>query len=107
MNNKQVIANLRKIAKDPEFFYPLGLCSYLSCGLNRHDLMTILGEQLPSWPLFSGILNYPVPHPQLDPGIAYHRTRKWGIKTVYGQNRRALCLWFADYLEQNLLGDEK
>ena len=98
MTNQEVIANLR-IANDPLFFYHHGLCGYLAFHLDRCDLQTTLIKIVPTWPLYTGELTLPVPHPHINPATAYVCCNKWDIKTKYGQNRRALCLWFADYLE--------
>lgn len=84
---------------DCAVIYPFELC--------RSDLRELLEEQVDSWPLFSGSLAFPVPHPTINAIDAYLVAERWDVNIEYGQNRRALCLWFADYLEQNLPENEK
>ena len=102
MTNQEVIKQLHKIAKNPFFTYKYGLCSLLTYRLKRPDLKYLLIHIVDQWPLNSGCVGFPVPHPTETPREAYIGCSKWSIFTQYGRNRRALCVWFADYLEQNI-----
>ena len=58
-------------------------------------------EQLaPTWPEFSGNIEYPVPHPTLDPEKAYVVRKQLWRNDAYGNARRRLCLFLADELER-------
>ncbi len=107
LNNKQIIKILRDIANNDIFPEGMekcnGLCYLLSNTLDRYDLRKTLESVIHEWPLFSGVKYYPVSHPTLEPKEAYDCTwsdHMWD-NSQYGKNRKDLCLWFADYIEQN------
>lgn len=53
-----------------------------------------------TWPKRSSSTTYPVPHPSKAAYAAYMQDNIWG-NDEYGNNRRELCLWIADQLEQS------
>lgn len=61
------------------------------------------------WPLFSGDLDYPVPHPDADPGVAYYNDKenRWNRDHPYGQARWSLLEFIIQegekYLEEEKL----
>jgi hypothetical protein len=106
MNNEQVIALLRRLSTDKEFYpeavYPgvaMGLCDVLWRQCRRADLEVMLEDIAHGWPLYSGMKSFPVPCKGWAPTRAFLHVPKW--EGEYGDNRRNLCGWFADYLEFN------
>ena len=56
-----------------------------------------------TWDKFSGKLFYPVPHPTLDPEIAFFSDlNKWDKRTTYGKNRYELVAHIRDELKKEL-----
>ena len=55
------------------------------------------------WPGFSGIRDYPVPHPTKSPRDAYAETEnKWNRRTKYGRARWDLLEFYISKLEKEL-----
>ena len=79
-----------------------GLCIFLYVDCRRRDLKDMLLEVVCQWPGYSGDPLFPVPHPSKSPCKAYAREQAWVLGETtdpYILARRNLCLWFADYLE--------
>ena len=59
------------------------------------------------WSKYSCSQAYPVPHELYDSKDAfYHASNLWDITTQYGRDRRELCGWFADRLEERLNSEQ-
>ena len=50
------------------------------------------------WPEYSGVSNYPVPHPSCPPKAAYYGFDDLWDDSSYGQARRRLCIWLSEQL---------
>jgi hypothetical protein len=87
-----------------------GLCRELDCAfdIDALDMKTVFAE----WPLSTGNVDYPVPHPDFPdrPWTAYHGTydigrrplsKKWG-QGVYAAYRRDLCRHCAEWIRDNM-----
>ena len=80
-----------------------GICwnlAQLSCDIPyAQGLVT---EAARSWPESSGSLEYPVPHPEMPPPVAYNSPR---LKSLwvgeYGAARRRLCQHIANWCRAN------
>ena len=100
-----IIQKLRDLGTGVEFpkFPEYGLCAVLR-NEGYSYLVKELYEAVEHWPKHSGDSTYPVPHPIFDPEEAYESTfcmwKRGETTDEYILNRRDLCLWFADYLEQ-------
>lgn len=64
-----------------------------------------LGKIIETWDKYSGDDDYPVPDPaeaEADPYLKYHNTADiWTGE--YGELRRELCQYIADYIKENRL----
>lgn len=59
------------------------------------------------WPKFSGIIDFPVPHPTMPPYLAYIETvDMWDRRTEYGQARWSLLEFYISELEKELCDGE-
>lgn len=80
-----------------------GICHLIYYICDRSDIYELFNHNVHNWPKFSGSISYPVPHPTMTPGSAFNTAfngTMWD-DSEYGQNRRDLCTWFADYLEND------
>lgn len=72
-------------------YKPLGICHHLAehTKVPIHRIGPLVGKVLAEhWPLYSGNLKYPIPHPTLLPITAYTDTMNyWDRRTPYGKNR--------------------
>ena len=96
-----VIARLRELAAGAEpMLKSHGMCANLPCPTEiAIDLSTAAQE---SWPKWSGVDSFPVPHPTYTPSYAYGAIMDlWNKRTRYGQDRREYCAHVADWLEAN------
>lgn len=109
MNFEKVIEHLRALGRkevDP-IDNNQGLCSELSERFYFSGDVCLTDEQLEDvqdlmndWPKSSDEIEFPVPHPTMDPVESYCVCDDlWG-DDEYGDNRRELCLWLADELER-------
>ena len=67
------------------------------------DELARCGVSWTTWPKYSGDIEYPVPHPELLPKIAYYKTRgehMWDDE--YGANRMELLDWLIEQLDKKL-----
>ena len=101
----QIIKSLRAWGSGQET--PLtdyGICGNLPLSYVAID--DLLGEAFRSWPNYSGNREYPVPDPEAlsDPAAArgiYNSCEDLWDDSPYGDLRRELCLYVADWLEAN------
>ena len=68
-----------------------GICYHLAehTKVSVHQICPLVGKVLAEhWPLYSGNLKYPIPHPTLPPTTAFTDTMYyWDRRTAYGKNR--------------------
>lgn len=89
--------------KFAEGFEEPGICAQIDSlyveyfGLAYIDLERIFKE----WPESTGLRGFPVPHPLLTPSKAYRNSQKWA-NTEYGDSRRDLAAFIADWIEEHL-----
>lgn len=80
-----------------------GICwnlELLPCGFR--DAQGLVAEAALSWPERSGLLEYPVPHPEMPARIAYDRPITEGLWVgEYGAARRRLCQHIANWVREN------
>ena len=102
---KAFLKSLRN-PKDKTF----GICRHLAerTKVPVHRIGPLVGKVLAEhWPLYSGDLKYPIPHPTLLPFTAFTATMSyWDRRTTYGKNRYSAleCLIrHSDELEEYLL----
>lgn len=82
----------------------LGLCfdltNLIRCGKITIEDRGLALDAMLNWPNATGDWEYPVPHPTEPPAIAFVEfPNLWG-DDEYGDNRRELCAWIADRLDQ-------
>lgn len=84
----------------------LGLCSHvISCrenyaGRNILNVCLLLEALYKQWPMYSGSMDYPVPHPTRSAAQGYiWEDNLWDESTTYGRNRWALVQYIVDTLE--------
>lgn len=94
-----------------------GMCCnlFFRSGLNgiAEELRVIYHEIITTWPKYSGSRTYPVPHPEFDSAQAYNIViNLWDVTEKsspedkeYINNRKELCIFFADYLTEHYLGE--
>lgn len=93
-NKKEIIKKLRKLEKHWSFFECVGICYKMK----NYDIS--LQYYFKKWPLFSDNDLYPIQHKKLDAETAYDRCLPWNPFTQYGKDRRTLCKFIADTIEQ-------
>ena len=100
----ELLEALKQVHKQP--MPRAGICHQLE--LRRRDedadywLCKIRGL-FRKWPKFSGIIDYPVPHPTESPCVAYAETvDMWDRRTEYGQARWDLLDFCISELEKEL-----
>jgi len=103
-DNQKVIRELRWLVDNQKYFVSASICIKLYIlGISRDSYAKVI-KLMQEWPRFSGNDEYPVPHPTLNPEEGYLTTRGIGMWSgEYGDNRRALCKWLADRLEEDIL----
>lgn len=84
--------------KNGDFSTDVGICS------NVRILHSILEFGFPSWPKFSGNIEYPVPHPQFTPVKGYDYALindiLWDKETQYGRDRWELVDFLIEFYQQ-------
>lgn len=79
----------------------LGICEhiYLRSGKTR----TLFDNICQGWQYYSGEKDYPVPHSDMSPELAFHRSSDlWDRKTEYGTLRHDLLGFSIEFLEKAL-----
>ena len=91
---QQMLDVLLLIQANGPFKAHTGLCDQLEKRLPfaYGMVMPTLREMFYSWPLYSGDETFPVPHPKLDPEVAYLSAEGsiWSKRSEYGRNRWSL-----------------
>lgn len=117
------LVELRQRAENGDFIEG-GLCARLNVSNLFEFCQDRLGCSLTEWPLYSGNLVYPVPHPsdvkQTENGLvlwpkntgstmtraehAYHHGgwQRFSLKSTYGRTRWELVEWLKDKIRQKL-----
>lgn len=105
MTNKELRLKIRALGEGrslpPE--PNIGLCWYLEENVKaNYSQCRIIRGLMFTWPRFSGIRTYPVPHPTDDPDIAFNFKNKWepkearnGADRQYIENRLSMCRYIA------------
>ena len=91
MNNSYesaVLAALKCIKAKGDTEGVHGICYLLyRCPTIHERILKVNTRYFRSWPEFSGIVGYPVPHKALLAEDAYYTLPKWDKDTTYGQAR--------------------
>lgn len=99
MNKRKLIKHLKSLGggEIQPHHTTRGLCAEL-WHVGTNDILRYATRHLMTqWPKFSGDFNYPVPHPCMSPREAFNTMPHWRCDE-YGNARRELCLWLAEYL---------
>ena len=100
----ELLKALKQIHKHPKTQF--GICHQLAIACDdvsenywRNKIQSLTYK----WPKFSGIIDYPVPHPTEPPSLAYAETEnKWDRRTKYGRARWDLLECYISKLEKEL-----
>jgi len=100
----ELLKALKQIHKHPKTQF--GICHQLAIACDdvsenywRNKIQSLTYK----WPKFSGIIDYPVPHPTEPPSLAYAETEnKWDRRTKYGRARWDLLEFYISKLEKEL-----
>lgn len=86
-----------------EFCFHMSLSDEMDEPTRRTDLDSFLEPYFRRWPKFSGNIEYPVPHPELNPYTAYNEARNlWDRDTEYGRNRWDLLEFIIAEIEKEI-----
>lgn len=83
----------------------VGICRELT---NKFSIpgVSFIANRAEGWSEFSGERAFPIKHDEKECWSAYITARNlWG-KTKYGDSRRALCLYIADVVEQEIANED-
>jgi len=78
-----------------------GICAELYWGFGLP--YEVMYDGVMRWPKYSGRRAFPIPHETCTPHGAYRNHYDLWADDAYGDLRRELCLWLADYFEEKYL----
>ena len=79
-----------------------GICDAVSHRVGGPAMLSAFDAAIEKWPGYSGETIYPVPHPAMDPADAFYGNTNLWDDDEYGDSRRELAAFAADWIEENI-----